>query len=154
MNKKIAIIAWICVVFWMGVIFYLSHQPATQSAQLSSVIAQMIVDFIESAVPGLNMDMGGFNFYVRKCAHFTAYFILGVLTLMALMKSDAKKAFFSAVVICVLYATSDEIHQLFVLGRSCQLRDAFIDSAGALMGICIFIFTNKLMLTRRRIEKC
>lgn len=153
MNKKIAIIAWICVIFWMGVIFYLSHQPAMQSAQLSSGISQMIVDFIESAVPGLNVDMGGFNFYVRKYAHFTAYFILGVLTLIALMKSDVKKAFFSAFAICVLYAMTDEIHQLFVLGRSCQLRDVFIDNAGALMGICIFILTSKLMLTRRRPEK-
>lgn len=40
--------------------------------------------------------------------------------------------------IAALYAASDEIHQLFVPGRSGQLSDVILDSAGALAGVAAF----------------
>ena len=43
-----------------------------------------------------------------------------------------------AFAIGALYAVSDEIHQIFVPGRSCELRDILIDSAGVLVGILAF----------------
>lgn len=72
---------------------------------------------------------------VRKLAHFTEYFILGLLV-YNLIYSNQKKAYF-AIIICVLYAISDEIHQLFVPGRSCQVLDVIIDSSGSLLGIIL-----------------
>ena len=40
-----------------------------------------------------------------------------------------------------LYAVTDEIHQYFVPGRSCEFRDICIDSAGVLCGIfCLCLF--------------
>jgi len=44
----------------------------------------------------------------------------------------------------VLYAVTDEIHQSFVPGRSCELRDVLIDSVGVLTGVTI------LWLLRRK----
>ena len=38
---------------------------------------------------------------------------------------------------CVIYACSDEIHQLFIFGRSCELRDVLIDFIGSLLGVMI-----------------
>ena len=38
-----------------------------------------------------------------------------------------------------LYATSDEIHQLFVADRECHIRDIFIDSCGVALGALIVL---------------
>lgn len=35
----------------------------------------------------------------------------------------------------ILYAASDELHQYFVPGRACQLRDVVIDGLGVLIGV-------------------
>lgn len=49
-----------------------------------------------------------------------------------------RKEMFLPWLIAVLYAASDEIHQLFVPGRSGQLSDVILDSAGALAGVAAF----------------
>ena len=40
--------------------------------------------------------------------------------------------------IAAAYAATDEFHQLFVPGRSGQLSDVILDSAGALAGVAAF----------------
>ena len=49
-----------------------------------------------------------------------------------------RKEMFLPWLIAALYAASDEIHQLFVPGRSGQLSDVILDSAGALAGVAAF----------------
>ncbi|WP_431191604.1 VanZ family protein [Peribacillus frigoritolerans] len=39
-----------------------------------------------------------------------------------------------AILIYALYAISDEVHQLFVIGRGPQVKDVLIDSAEAIVG--------------------
>lgn len=120
----------------MALIFCLSSQPADQSNQLSTGITQAIAEAIEKVIPGTEVIIGELNSIVRKNAHFIAYMVLGILTVTALRNSGAKikKSFLPAMVICVLYAVSDEVHQLFVPGRGCKFTDMLIDSAGALVG--------------------
>ena len=43
-----------------------------------------------------------------------------------------------SLLISMLYACTDEFHQHFVPGRSCEVRDVLIDTAGALIGILVF----------------
>ncbi|KMW24635.1 hypothetical protein HMPREF0977_01630 [Clostridium sp. 1_1_41A1FAA] len=79
---------------------------------------------------------------------FLAYAILGGLcfeNLSVLDKLSKKKTFFIALLISVLYAISDEIHQYFVPGRACQFRDVMIDSCGALFGIAVIIILKKIV---------
>ena len=59
-----------------------------------------------------------------------------------MIKSFGLKSFL-AIIICILYATSDELHQLFVMGRSCELRDVFIYSLGSVSGIIIYNLIEK-----------
>ena len=81
------------------------------------------------------------DFPVRKCAHATEYAVLGVLILGTAysFSEDSRKR---SMLICwcagTAYAASDELHQLFVPGRSCQFRDVCIDSAGVLAGVLVF----------------
>ena len=76
------------------------------------------------------------DYPLRKCAHMTEYAVLAVfLFLMFASYGIPMKWRISLVlIIAVLYAAGDEFHQLFVPGRSGQVKDVFIDSAGILIG--------------------
>ena len=126
---------WILVILWMALIFYLSHQPATSSSDLSSGITQMIMNIIEKLVPSGSFDFELFHHVIRKNAHFFAYLILGFLVANAVW---GYKSMAVAILICVLYAMSDEFHQTFIPGRAGQVMDVFIDSAGAIVGVLFY----------------
>ena len=138
---KIKILPWVLVVFWMGLIFYFSHQPATESSELSSGITEAIVDVINIIAPDndLMSSKQSLNFIIRKAAHFGVYLVLGLLLSNGLIYSGVSKhkAIFMALLICILYAISDEFHQLYVTGRSGQVSDVLLDSAGSLVGILL-----------------
>lgn len=137
-KRLIRILAWSCTLIWMGIIFYLSSQPATQSAHLSTGVKNGLLSVLMHFMPGIeNIEIRSLDFYIRKNAHFIAYFILGTLTLFALVRSEARKPANLALLICLLYAISDEVHQLFIPGRSGQFRDVLIDGAGAILGILL-----------------
>lgn len=146
-------ISWLAVIFWMGVIFYLSHQVAADSSQLSSGITEFVVNSVNQVVPKVNLELAQMSFFIRKTAHFTAYFILGALFLHAFWLSGlvGVRGIILSFIISALYATSDEVHQLFVPGRSGEVRDVLIDSAGALtgIGVCLVIW----MIFRRKKAK-
>ncbi len=141
------VIRWLPALIWMGIIFYLSAQPAQESSELSSVVMHWLLDFVEN---WLTINASFFHLVVRKGAHLSAYFILAVLTMYAIGSSFSLGKFLShriraglAFVICVLYAASDEIHQLFVPGRSGQISDVGIDAFGALLGISVYMIVQK-----------
>ncbi len=143
MNKNIRVtISWILVLLWMLLIFRLSSQVAVESNGLSLGITDLIQRALEKFV---QMDSGTLNHLVRKGAHFSAYMLLAVLTFNAVRQSGMKglKSFFAVIGICVLYAAGDEIHQLFVAGRSGQPLDVLIDSLGTCVGAGIFTFAER-----------
>ena len=141
-GKLLFIISWIAVLFWMLFIFNLSSQAADQSDKLSIGVTEIIVEAVEKVTPGYDLNIREFNHILRKNAHFFAYLVLGVLVVSALRQSGIKglRAFALALSICVLYAVSDEVHQLFVPGRGGQAVDVLIDSAGAIFGIVGYMF--------------
>lgn len=133
-------IPWLLVILWTALIFYLSHQPATKSNGLSKGATEIIVETVEKVAPKIDINKRSFNHIIRKNAHFLAYLILGILVANGLRSKGVigYKAIGFALLICVLYAISDEIHQLFVPGRGGQIRDVIIDSAGAIVGILVY----------------
>ena len=156
MVNKYKVKPWIPAVVWMVFIFYLSSQPAVTSNELSQGVTKIIVEIIGKILP-LNIEISTvndvvaqLNHYVRKFAHFFAYLILGFLVLAALKKNEVQnpKAFVLSLLVCFLYASSDEIHQLFVLGRGCQFRDVMIDSGGAAFGIILYNISRKISIKK------
>lgn len=89
---------------------------------------------------------------VRKNAHFFVYLVLGVFVINALRRSGVRgyRCVVYALLICILYAASDELHQVFVPGRGAQVKDVIIDSAGACVGIlvCLIISSKRKIDTR------
>lgn len=140
MFKNKNIISWVLVILWMGIIFYLSHQPANQSNELSTGISEKITEVVKKITNSSNMNTVNFNHIIRKLAHFTAYFILGVLVINALEQKYSLdgKLILGSIIICILYAISDEFHQAFIPGRGPAAFDVFIDSLGASTGILIY----------------
>ncbi len=135
-----AFFSWMAVAGWMAVIFYLSHQPAEDSRALSRGVTEMVIVFLEGILPDTDLDIRELNYYVRKNAHFIAYFILAVLSMNAFGRSGVagRRRIVFTMILCVFYAITDEIHQLFIPGRAGQVRDVLIDSAGSATGIAIY----------------
>ena len=134
-------------VFWMAVIFTLSHQPAAVSSGQSGVI----VEHLQQTMPGVSTAV--LTFLVRKSAHIIAYFILGILMYRALRitirRWQTRTVVSLALLSCSLYAVTDEIHQLFVPGRSGELRDVMIDSIAALVGVGLCAWMMRRWVLRK-----
>lgn len=144
-NNKV-VVPWILVILWMGLIFYLSHQPATYSNSLSLGITEKILVSAKKLVTNLDIELDTFNHLIRKSAHFISYLILGILVLNAISKNKKLNLKWTmiSISICMLYAISDELHQAFVPGRGPSVFDVVIDSFGASVGIFIYSFFYKM----------
>ncbi|WP_342578106.1 VanZ family protein [Psychrobacillus sp. FSL K6-2843] len=134
------ILSYVAVILWMVLIFFFSSQPAADSKELSLGVTEMFLSIVEMAAPDSDLFMENSHHFVRKNAHFFIYFLLGILVVRALRLSKFwnKKDIGLAFLICGIYAISDELHQLFVPGRGAQVKDVWIDSAGALVGILLY----------------
>lgn len=134
--------SWMLVILWMSLIFYLSAQPAMESKALSEGATEIVVEVFERIAPNMaeRIDIRRFNYILRKNAHFFGYLVLGILVVKAVGKRGAALA----LLICVLYAISDEVHQLYVPGRSSEIKDVIIDSVGAAVGIGIYLGLKKI----------
>lgn len=146
LNKMIS---WIAVIIWMLIIFHLSSQVAGQSNQLSVGITKIVVDIFNNIFHSADLDINAYNHIIRKNAHFFAYLILGILAANVLSKNEHKGVFI-VLVFCIIYAISDETHQMFVPGRGPGLKDVIIDSAGAGVGIIIYLGVGKILNKRNK----
>lgn len=107
------------------------------------------------------------NHPIRKAAHFTEYAALGALVLNMIMQllrlkmpggaggvpetsagdgsqpnglrgSSSMRSYITlAWALATFYASTDEVHQIFVPGRAGMVTDVLLDSAGALTGILL-----------------
>lgn len=82
---------------------------------------------------------------VRKLAHISEYFILCLLVCMFLCTYNIsyKKIIVYSFIFCFLYACSDEVHQLYVPGRSGNIKDVFIDSIGISFVLVVYYFKKR-----------
>ncbi len=84
-----------------------------------------------------------------KLEHFLAYFFLTLLLTLAIhfqskFRQLSGRPFITAVILIFIYATADELHQLFIPGRFCDLYDWLADILGGMIGIgTIYLFLKK-----------
>jgi VanZ family protein len=83
---------------------------------------------------------------IRKCGHVVEYFIFGVLLFRAIRAPgrgwDLRWAFL-AILIAALYASSDEIHQIFVPSRGASIWDALLDTGAASVAQFVVWMVNR-----------
>lgn len=103
---------WLPVGIWGGLIFWLS------------------------SIPNLSSGLGTWDLILRKGAHIAEYGILAFLLWRAIIhsvKSSRVKTSFSAGILALLYAISDEFHQSFVPTRGPSVWDVLIDGIGIIL---------------------
>jgi VanZ family protein len=98
--------------------------------------SRIIIPILHWLLPHAPMSvLQQIHHYIRKCAHFTEYFILSLLILRGLRKGrrDARLAWaLAAIGIVAAYASLDEFHQRFVPGRTAAVGDVLIDTSGGI----------------------
>lgn len=106
------------VILWAGVIYYFSSVPDYRT--------------------GGGADLPELLF--RKFAHLFVYGVLAYFLARALtgIGWGARRVLGVGLLLCVLYAASDEIHQSFVPGRFGMVRDVALDSLGAAMVLSVY----------------
>lgn len=113
---KRLLLRWLPALLWMGLIFLLSSQPD---------LPHWTTAPLEAARNAL--------------AHLGEYAVLAVLLLRAgeAIPSHSRSWLFP-VLLTLLYAVSDELHQQFVPGRTASSMDLALDVAGAGVGSFLF----------------
>lgn len=143
------ILLWAAVALCMGCIFAFSSENAAKSTDTSNGVLSLILRLLDHNYDSYSPEkqwalLETYSFHIRKTAHFSIYALLGFLISNAFAyqnriygtPSQSKRRFFS-LLIGVIYAVSDELHQYFVPGRGCAVRDMLIDSAGVAVGILL-----------------
>lgn len=158
--KKVYYLSMFCLLLWIIVIFSFSAQPVTESVGLSRKVGQKVSELF---VPGFKELPQGeqeafvqkIDFGIRKTAHFLEYMVLGIWWGFLLMPSrrSARFKIWTAVWASAACAAVDEIHQLFVAGRTGRWQDVCIDTAGAAVGILAIYMIIKL-IHRRKVKTC
>lgn len=157
-RKKLCLILTIC---WMSIIFAFSARNADLSTQDSMSIGILFGRLIVPSFADMDSNMqvsfaDMVDHPIRKMAHATEYAVLGFLLAGSYADQEKKRSRIIGIPILLgsLYAVSDELHQLFVPGRSCELMDMLIDSSGVVIGtfagLFFFVYWAKRRQTRLR----
>lgn len=134
MKKKSC---WLLVALMVIFIFSNSAASAGTSNGMSLTVSEWVRPVLNTV--GLHPETDFLNFVIRKLAHFSEYALLGCLIAAYRLQPwswmKSKAALLPFFIIPVL----DENLQRFSAGRSCELRDMLIDSAGMAVGMFLAI---------------
>ncbi|HET7522103.1 MAG TPA: VanZ family protein [Bacillales bacterium] len=145
-------IYWVPVLLWAGLIFYFSSQPYEEQNLKPALSRYIDPGVIRAWFSGVSFDYAGeqvsiealgaagfIEFFIRKGAHLTVYFVLAFLLYRAWLSvfPSRQKVFWTAWLLAALYAASDEFHQSFTVHRTPLPVDVALDSFGALIGTVV-----------------
>lgn len=152
----------------MGVIFYSSGQPYEKQDIKPFLSGKMDLSFMEPLLSWISFTYhhsvvsieshgieGLIEFFIRKGAHLTVFFLLLCFFYLAIRKSSIFSTFRSLLfsfLLTVAYAILDEVHQGFTPNRTPYIGDIFLDSFGAFVAVCCVGFIA-LYKTRKRSHK-
>ncbi len=148
----------------MAFIWYNSAKVSTvsnkSSRKIATGVAKVVVEDYENlSRPVQKKHISKINVKLRSLGHFAEFVPLGFLVFLFLLSlGDLRgrtvaltlfKCLITTVVLCAFYALSDEIHQIFVRGRTFQITDILVDSLGTLSGcvmalVPVFIFKKRI----------
>lgn len=145
------VIGLLLIIIWMITIFLFSNQQGNASSVTSNKVTKEIIEIIPSTKHLEENQkkeiVKKVNPIMRKIAHYTIYLIGGILLMFfisTIVQSEKKSVLYS-VLIGFIYAITDEIHQMFMDGRTAKITDVFIDTLGVITGVIIFITVSKII---------
>ena len=142
--------AWWPALFWAGVIFWMSTD--TFSAQHTAWFLEPLLRWL---LPGRTQPRyDAMHYIIRKCAHFTEYFVFFLLLYRAVRGKRTGWRWswgFEALFFAAGYSALDEIHQAFVASRTASAYDSLLDSSGAFVAFVALWLWFRL---RRNSDEC
>lgn len=131
------------LILTMGIIFFFSSQPDLKSSNTSGGFMKIFYD-IYALFGSLSIDeyVERYGKFIRKLAHFSEFGMLGFFAYTNIKEYYKNNTVYLSTLLCATYAITDEIHQLFVVGRYCSVVDMLIDTAGSLTIILICYFVS------------
>lgn len=139
-------------------IFNFSNQGGAESSGLSRKVARTIIDQLPQTKKLNEQDKNEAveksQTIIRKGAHLSIYALVGLImmNLMCTYKINNKNKFLITILVGIIYASSDEIHQSFIPGRTAAFTDVCIDTCGAILGSLIaFGYINSYRKLKRKI---
>ena len=159
---KINIIRAVLIIMLLttfSIIFGFSSQNAEESSSISRKITLIVTENSKTIKQKTSLEkqqiLSKIETIIRKIAHFSIYTIVGILlmTLVSTYKIKNKKQICISLIIGIIYATSDEIHQMFTPGRGPQITDVMIDSMGVLLGILLVMLLLKIYGKLKEVTK-
>lgn len=147
----------------MVMIFCFSMENAEQSDQRSGVIAKILIKIIhpdyEQMEPAQQKKVyDDTQLIVRKCAHFSEYTILGFMIRICLESWFGDKKMrtwilpLTGIAAGILYACTDEIHQLAIDGRYGTWTDVAVDGSGVVAGAVLGILLVSMTCRKKENE--
>lgn len=130
----------------MVMIFWFSAQNALLSQQVSDgFLSSLIGSILEKLLPGLTGQ--GMAVDIRKYAHMAEFFCLGISAFLFFSELRRWRPDLTAAIMAfcfsVLYACTDEVHQIFVPGRAGRFTDVLVDSVGIILGVALSAFSQR-----------
>ena len=123
---------WLPAVAWMAMV--LGASTDTFSAKNTGEILHAVLAWIFGQINAVTFGL--LHFLVRKSAHFTEYAILSALWFRALRVHLTSlwrvRWALIGLIVSLLVAILDEVHQSFVPSRTSDARDVLLDFCGAL----------------------
>lgn len=129
---------------WITFIYSNSLKSKASSAAQSKPLEDLIKPPLEAVGVKNDLDLWA-ELIARKGAHVAEFFLLTVLTCLALWAwgVSRKKSLWIATVISVVAAALDETLQIFS-NRGAAFSDVLVDSVGVLLAVILFSVIYKI----------
>ncbi len=128
-DNQARILKWLPAILTMIAIFILSSTPAEELNQITepsfSAANQVTAHYVLVTL----------DWY--KVGHIIGYALLG-MSLLTAFKLSVGRPFLATLLVTATYASSDEFHQRFVLGRHSSFQDVLLDLFAAIVAILIY----------------
>lgn len=105
-----------------------------------------LVLFILTSLPASRLPDAKIN---DKVEHYIAFAVLAVLLSLTFQFQEkirilAKQSYLFCIILIAIYGLLDELHQMYVPGRYCDVKDWIADVLGGLAGIGLVFLLKKI----------
>lgn len=138
----------ILLCIYITFVFSNSLTPATLSTNNSDYVASIAGNFL--SMMKISITFSILTFIIRKAAHLTEYFFLGVLFQTTFSEFSKKKKIYIISLLTILIPICDELLQKITPGRSCEIRDMLLDATGIMIGLLTYHLLSQLKKKKKQ----
>ena len=133
---------WLPALGWMALIF-VGSTDVLSHAHTSRFVEPFLRWLFRGSLSAETIEE--IHFLIRKTGHLCEYAVLCVLYWWALGPSTEIRRAGWAIFLAACFASTDEFHQSFVPSRGASVHDVMIDTAGAAVGLGIFLALRRAL---------